>query len=59
MDHDCLVYKIDNLVQSSLLSSLVLTQYKYHRLKSFGLDKRTNSCIRVNTRELDKELYTK
>ena len=27
--------------------------------KSFGLDKRTNSCIRVNTRELDKEFYTK
>jgi len=28
MDHGSLVYKVDNLVQSSLLSSLVLTQYK-------------------------------
>ena len=28
-------------------------------LKSLGLDKRTNSCIRVNTRELDRELFYK
>ena len=28
-------------------------------LKSLGLDKRTNSCIRVNTRELNRELFTK
>jgi len=27
--------------------------------KSLELGKRTNSCIRVNTRELDKELFTK
>ena len=30
-----------------------------YKLKFLGLDKRTNSCIRVNTRELDKELFTK
>ena len=28
MDQDLLVYKIDNLVKSSLSSSFVLTQYK-------------------------------
>jgi len=28
MDHGVLVYKVDNPIQSSLLSSLVLTQYK-------------------------------
>ena len=28
-------------------------------LKSLELDKRTNSCIRVNTRKLDRELFTK
>ena len=27
--------------------------------KSLGLDKRTNSCIRVNTRKLNEELFTK
>ena len=32
MDHDSLVYKVDNLVQSSLLSSLMLIQYKVHSL---------------------------
>jgi len=30
-----------------------------YELKSLELDKRTNSYIRVNTRELDKELFTK
>ena len=29
------------------------------KLKLLGLDKRTNSCIRENTRELNRELYTK
>ena len=28
-------------------------------LKSLGLNKRTNFCIRVNTRELNRELFTK
>jgi len=32
MDHEVLVYKIDYLIQSSLLSSLMLTQYKIHLL---------------------------
>jgi len=27
--------------------------------KSLEWDERTNSCIRVNTRELDRELFTK
>ena len=31
-DHELLVYKVNNPVQSSLLSSLVLTQYKVHPL---------------------------
>ena len=31
-DHGSLVYKVDNLIQSSLLSSLVLIQYKIHSL---------------------------
>jgi len=30
-----------------------------YELKYLELDKRTNSCIRVNIRELDKELFTK
>jgi len=30
-----------------------------YELKSLELDKRTNSCIRVNIRELDRELFTK
>jgi len=30
-----------------------------YELKSLEMDKRTNSCIRVNTRELNKELCTK
>jgi len=30
-----------------------------YELKSLELDKRTNSCIGVNTRELDRELFTK
>ena len=30
----------------------------YYELKSLELDKRTNSCIRVNTRELDRKLFT-
>jgi len=30
MDHVDLVYKVDYLIQSSPLSSLVLTQYKVH-----------------------------
>jgi len=32
MDHGVSVYKVDNPVQSSLLSSLVLTQYKVYSL---------------------------
>jgi len=28
-------------------------------LRSLEWDKRTNSCIRVNTRELNRELFTK
>ena len=32
MYHNSLVYKVDNLVQSSLLSSLMLIQYKVHSL---------------------------
>ena len=30
-----------------------------YELKSLELDKRTNSCIRINIRELNKELFTK
>jgi len=38
--------------------------FRYERvgcydLKSLEWNKRTNSCIGVNTRELDKELFTK
>jgi len=32
IDYGSLVYKIDNLVQSSLLSLLMLTQYKVYPL---------------------------
>ena len=31
----------------------------YYELKPLELGKRTNSYIRVNTRELNRELYTK
>jgi len=41
---------------NSLTNSFLQQCYK---LKLLGLDKRTNSCIRENTRELDRELYTK
>ena len=34
-------------------------QLSYYDLKSLEWDKRTNSCIRVNTRELDRELCIK
>jgi len=37
----------------------VKNQVACYELKSLELDKRTNSCIRVNTRELNKELFTK
>ena len=30
----------------------------YYELKPLELDKRTNSCIRVNTRELDRDSFT-
>ena len=30
-----------------------------YELKSLGLDKKTNSCIKVNIRELNKEFFTK
>jgi len=30
-----------------------------YELKSLELDKRTNSCIKVNTRKLNRELFTK
>ena len=33
--------------------------YECYELKSLKLDKRTNSCIRVNIRELDRKLFTK
>ena len=36
-----------------------LRRYQCYKLKSLGLDERTNSCIRVNTRELNKELFYK
>ena len=39
-----------------LLNTEVLFCYE---LKSLKLDRRTNSCIGVNTRELDRELFTK
>ena len=29
-----------------------------YELKPLELDKRTNSCIRVNTRELNRKLFT-
>jgi len=32
INHHSLVYKVDNPIQSSLLSPLVLTQYKVHSL---------------------------
>jgi len=42
------------------ISSICMQQKFYcHELKSLKLDKRTNSCIGVNTRELDRELFTK
>ena len=40
------------------IKSEIFADYCYG-LKSLELDKRTNSCIRVNTRELDKEPFTK
>jgi len=36
-----------------------LVSHICYELKSLELDKRTNSCIGVNTRELDRELFTK
>jgi len=46
---------------STTMLQLKVGQWKesYYELKSLELDKRTNSCIRVNTRELDKELFYK
>jgi len=35
-----------------------LKQVWCYELKSLELDKSTNSCIRVNTRELDRDLFT-
>ena len=40
------------------IKSEIFADYCYG-LKSLELDKRTNSYIRVNTRELDKEPFTK
>ena len=32
---------------------------QYYELKPLEQGQRTNSCIKVNTRELNKELFTK
>ena len=39
--------------------NLFLLNLNCYNLKSLVLDKRTHSCIRVNTRKLDKELFIK
>jgi len=51
MDHGVLVYIVDNLVQSSLLSSLVLTQYKYYNL-SLELRLYLGKDLRVGKRNM-------
>jgi len=48
----------DNLLNKISLEVELLVPSCYE-LRSLELDKRTNSCIRVNIRELDKELFTK
>jgi len=42
-----------------LANSLCYTKPSCYELKSLELDKRTNSYIGVNTKELDRELFTK
>ena len=48
----------DSLVRSYKERSKVHCHWCYE-LKPLELGKRTNSCIRVNIRELDRELFTK
>jgi len=55
--------KLDNVIWES---KCIVISFKKHdkigngcyELKPFELGKRTNSCIRINTRELDRNLFT-
>ena len=48
------------LIETTLSMMYELTYWSTcYKLKSLELDKRTNSCIRVNIRELNRELFTK
>jgi len=50
------------IVTDGLISWLFVIAFVHstcYELKSLELDKRTNSCIGVNTRELDKKPFTK
>jgi len=47
--------KIDKEKRKKLVSKYTIC----YELKPLALSKRTNSCMRVNIRELNKELYTK
>jgi len=45
--------------KKSLFDLIRQTDSNCYELKLLEWGKRTNSCIRVNTRELDRELFTK
>jgi len=51
--------KIEQKKVKTVLDWPTLQGVKCYELKSLELDKRTNSCIRGNTRELNRELFYK
>jgi len=52
-------YVVANTGKEMLVLVDFQDDYYCYELKPLELGKRTNSCIRVNTRELDKEPFTK
>jgi len=53
---------VEKIISKLAISEMVLfdeLSNKCYELKFLELDKRTHSYIRINTRELDRELFTK
>ena len=55
------MFNLENLNGSLRYNEVIgiISTMDCYDLKSLKWDKRTNSYIRVNTRELDRELFTK
>jgi len=47
-----------NIERNTVFGEHIKNEQTCYELKSLELDKRTNSCIRVNTRELNRDSFT-